>query len=582
MKPSITFAEIRAIVTALRKYEGGYIEKSYIDENNLSLKFRKSGLGSSYLHFMNNEFFFISSENMIEGKKNLLPIENMQISSIRQMGTDRVIVIEGQEKKIILEMMGGGNIYVTEGGNIIFIKKKIKRKGVLLEKGQNYVEPDTIDILSESFSLEKRILESTAEPVRTLGARIGLSKYSEEIICALGNNIRNNSDLIINLDKLKSLIFELLRESEDGKLYVYEDRFFIWKSKCLDDIPKIMSIEEGLRYVYEKSLEYGNSKVESIKRDIQKMQEEMEKLKLYGEIIMQNLHEIDTVLSLARMNKLEGNLIDYDKGLVKYIKEDKEIPLKMNLSAGENASEFFNSAKKIKDKLSRVSVEENNIKRESSKKEKVKLNRIFTNYRWFVTSEGNLVLAGKDAQTNDSVVKKYMDEKDLYFHADIHGAPSVILKNKNGIGEKSIMEAAQFAWCMSRAWNARFGNGAVYYVTKSQVSKTPETGEYLARGAWIIRGKKNYVTHLELELSIGFQLYENRNYLVSAPPSAINGKKVTIIPGNGKEEIVNKISDILNVEKEMIYPILPPGEIDIREIVDEKSDLPGEPESNNQ
>ncbi len=175
-----------------------------------------------------------------------------------------------------------------------------------------------------------------------------------------------------------------------------------------------------------------------------------------------------------------------------------------------------------------------------------------------------------------------MDEKDLYFHADIHGAPSVILKNKNGIGEKSIMEAAQFAWCMSRAWNARFGNGAVYYVTKSQVSKTPETGEYLARGAWIIRGKKNYVTHLELELSIGFQLYENRNYLVSAPPSAINGKKVTIIPGNGKEEIVNKISDILNVEKEMIYPILPPGEIDIREIVDEKSDLPGEPESNNQ
>ncbi len=576
MKPAITFAEIRSIVSFLKKYEGGYIEKNYMDEGNFSFKIRKSGLNSVYLHFMNNDFLFISPENELEGKKNVLPVENMQIHSIIQMGTDRVIAIEGQ-KKIIIEMMGGGNLIVTEGDEIIFSKKQTKRMGMLIQKGAKYIQPDIIDLESPYFSIEERIKESKADPVRTLATRLGLSKYSEEIICALGNGINTNEDLLINLDKLKVNISELLRASEEGNIYIYGDQFFVWKSKCLTAEPEIKNISEAMKFIYDLSLTTEESREKSIRRDMQKMQEEMERMKNFGEFIMTNLHEIDHFLSNARKNNIDRNLIDYEKGIVKFIIEDKEIPLKMGLTAGENANEFFSSAKRIKEKLSRVVNIENEEK--PKVKTKIKVHRIFTNYRWFLTSEGNLVIAGKDAETNDSVVKKYLDERDLYLHADIHGAPSVILKNKNGIGEKSIEEAAQFAWCMSRAWNAQFGNGAVFYVTKSQVSKTPESGEYLAKGAWIIRGRKNFITHLELKLAIGFQNYENRQYLVSAPPSAIKGSKIILIPGSEKEEIAGKISDFFKVDKESVYPILPPGGSKISEIINEVSDSSRESEN---
>ena len=206
-------------------------------------------------------------------------------------------------------------------------------------------------------------------------------------------------------------------------------------------------------------------------------------------------------------------------------------------------------------------------RREEEKVELKKVKRVFTNYRWFITSDGNLVIGGRDAESNDSVVKKYLGEKDLYFHADIHGAPSVVMKVTKEPTEKGIEEAAQFSWCMSKAWNTRIGNGSVFYVTKSQVSKTPESGEYLARGAWVIRGRKNYITHLNLELAVGFQKYENREYVVAAPISAISGMKVIIVPGDGKEEVVNEISDLLKVEKESVYPVLPPGSWSVRESI---------------
>ncbi|MEM4125492.1 MAG: fibronectin-binding domain-containing protein, partial [Thermoplasmatales archaeon] len=87
---------------------------------------------------------------------------------------------------------------------------------------------------------------------------------------------------------------------------------------------------------------------------------------------------------------------------------------------------------------------------------------------------------------------------------------------------------------------------------------------------WVIRGKKNYISHLSLELAIGFQRYENREYVVSAPVSAIKGKKVIINPGEGKEKEVSEIARFLNVEKEAVYPVLPPGGITIVDMVEDQ------------
>ncbi|MEM3941053.1 MAG: NFACT RNA binding domain-containing protein, partial [Thermoplasmatales archaeon] len=303
---------------------------------------------------------------------------------------------------------------------------------------------------------------------------------------------------------------------------------------------------------------------EAVQRNIENMKKEMANLRAAGDYIMSHLTEVEELLSNVRSLD-ESYEVDFDKGTLKFEAEGIPIILKIGKTAGENANEYFEASKKIKEKLSRVKPLNERVT-----EEKKEVRRVFSNYRWFITSDSNLVLAGKDASTNDSVVKRYLGDKDLYFHADLHGAPSVVMKVTFPVTDLGIGEAASFAWCMSKAWTNRIGNGSVFYVTRSQVSKTPESGEYLARGAWVIRGKKNYISHLSLELAIGFQRYENREYVVSAPVSAIKGKKVIINPGEGKEKEVSEIARFLNVEKEAVYPVLPPGGITIVDMVEDQ------------
>ena len=41
-------------------------------------------------------------------------------------------------------------------------------------------------------------------------------------------------------------------------------------------------------------------------------------------------------------------------------------------------------------------------------------------------------LGGRDAQQNELIVKRYMREGDIYVHADLHGASSIVIKNSTG------------------------------------------------------------------------------------------------------------------------------------------------------
>jgi len=53
----------------------------------------------------------------------------------------------------------------------------------------------------------------------------------------------------------------------------------------------------------------------------------------------------------------------------------------------------------------------------------------FEKFLWFISSENYVVIAGRDAQQNELLVKRYLRPGDAYVHADIHGAATVIVKN---------------------------------------------------------------------------------------------------------------------------------------------------------
>jgi predicted ribosome quality control (RQC) complex YloA/Tae2 family protein len=93
---------------------------------------------------------------------------------------------------------------------------------------------------------------------------------------------------------------------------------------------------------------------------------------------------------------------------------------------------------------------------------------------------------------------------DIYVHADLNGASSVIIKNPTGnaVPPKTLNEAGSMAVCYSVAWEAKVLANA-YWVYHNQVSKQAPTGEYIGTGSFMIRGKKNYLPQQSLVFGFG-------------------------------------------------------------------------------
>lgn len=136
----------------------------------------------------------------------------------------------------------------------------------------------------------------------------------------------------------------------------------------------------------------------------------------------------------------------------------------------------------------------------------------FEKFFWFISSENYLVIGGRDQVQNELIVKRYMRSGDIYVHADLSGASSVVIKNPSGqpIPPKTLNEAGVMAVSYSVAWEAKVVTNA-WWVQSDQVSKTAPTGEFLTTGSFMIRGRKNFLppSHLIMGFSFLFKLEES-------------------------------------------------------------------------
>ncbi|MCA6214680.1 fibronectin-binding domain-containing protein [Thermococcus bergensis] len=273
--------------------------------------------------------------------------------------------------------------------------------------------------------------------------------------------------------------------------------------------------------------------------------------------------------------------------------EGKKVKLYLNKSIGENAEIYYEKAKKAKHKLEGARkahedtlrkieeieklIEEEEKKELNVKKLEKRKKKWFEKFRWFISSEGFLVIGGKDATTNEIVVKKHMSENDLYCHADIYGAPHVVIKDGKKAGEKTIFEACQFAVSMSRAWKDGIYSGDAYWADPSQVTKKAPSGEYLGKGAFMVYGKRNWMHGLPVKLAIGIVGYEGEKLPMCGPVDAVRAhtdKYIIIRPGRTKKsELAKKIAKIFEkwgykVDLDDLMQILPPGNGEIVEVVE--------------
>ncbi|MDP2845632.1 MAG: NFACT RNA binding domain-containing protein, partial [Candidatus Methanoperedens sp.] len=224
----------------------------------------------------------------------------------------------------------------------------------------------------------------------------------------------------------------------------------------------------------------------------------------------------------------------------------------------QNSQVYYDKSKKLSSKIkgaltaiegTKKLSEKEEAPRERKKPEKTK-QKWYEQFRWFISSDGFLVIGGRDAQSNEDIVKKYLEKRDRFFHAHVSGSPAVVIKTEGKeVPETTLAEAAQFTVSYSGIWKSGQASGDCYRVLPEQVSKTPESGEYVAKGAFVIRGKRNYYKDVMLGTALGLVLNEEKR-LIGGPVSAVKSRAqfvMEIEPGEFEQnDLSKKIYRMLN------------------------------------
>lgn len=242
----------------------------------------------------------------------------------------------------------------------------------------------------------------------------------------------------------------------------------------------------------------------------------------------------------------------------------------------QNAQGYFAKAQKARKKIKGVNkvldtIKEKPVQEELAPKKRVVQRKLswFEKFRWFISSDRFLCVGGRDAATNEIIIKKHAEKDDLVFHTDMAGSPFVVIKAQGKkVPQTTIDEAAQFTASMSKAWKAGLGVLDVFYVAPEQVTKEAQAGEHLARGAFMVRGTTNYLRP-SLELAACVVDYEGEKIMM-APSNACKThakELVKIVPGKDKpSDVAKNVKKLLGTQEhlDIILRALPAGNSQIK------------------
>lgn len=250
------------------------------------------------------------------------------------------------------------------------------------------------------------------------------------------------------------------------------------------------------------------------------------------------------------------------------------ITLNVKKSLNETANEYFEKSKKLKRKAENAriiigkfkaqlaEIDNKQLKLESKEesKEEARALEWFEKFRWFISSEGFLCIGGRDATSNEIVIKKHTDTNDIVFHTESPGSPFFVIKTEGKkAGEATIQETAIATASYSKAWKIGVSVTEVFWVTPDQVSKQAPSGEYMPKGAFMIRGKRNFI-QATLGLAVG-KLKDGK--VMAGPVEAIEKNCETIVKitlGKDKpSDVAKKIAKKINAHVDEVMRVLPAG-----------------------
>ncbi|MBP2145664.1 putative ribosome quality control (RQC) complex YloA/Tae2 family protein [Methanofollis sp. W23] len=546
-------------------------------------------------------------------------LEGGRVIEVGQYGLQRIFYIDVGKKggtlRLVFELFDDGNIILLDGEGVI-IKPlwhhRFKDRAVV--PGEVYALPEGTDCSGyDEEGFAAMLAASDRDLVRTLAVNCLLGGKYAEVICAAAGVDKNMPAPEADASAIYAAFHQTLATIEGDRHPVITDKG-CWPVPGIGTEKKeYPSFNEALEAFYpttaaEKKAEKKKPKLsreEVILRQqkaalkkfdgkIARAEKAIEAVYTHYTQVQEVIAVLDQVSKERSWQEIEAVLKESDLPAAQVVVavhpadaavdldlEGVQVKVYVHESVEVNLQHYYDQIKKFKKKKQGAldAMARGVPKKKEKPKETFTLMKAkwFHRFRWFYTSDGVLVLGGRDASQNEELVKRYMEGKDTFVHADVHGGSVVIVKGETAHLED---EVAQFAASYSNAWKAGHFTADVYMARPDQVSKTPESGEYVARGAFIIRGERRYAHNVTLGAAIGVQ-FRPSVAVIGGPVEAIKQRAehfIELTPGTfGPNDVARKAQRVLKekvgeetwkslrtaLNTEAIAAFVPPGGTDI-------------------
>ena len=538
MKNEMTLLDLFAICSELKKLEGIYLNNIYdIDSHNFLFKFNNEYKDTVLVSM--GKYIFIPNCPPTDRKpmpssfctKLRKQIKNKRLISIGVFHFDRVLKLQFGEEDytnyLIIDFISKGNIILTDKDLKILshvrshtydsehkIKvnetypEEILQKELLLPEPMDYhklkclIGPDITKEIKYNYSHE--------EPLKLLERILMVFKETSGAIgyCSRCNN-----------------------EVTPYDFYYVSDDYCKYKSfNCaLNSYIKVNGIEtkkvtKKPKLTKEELIQKCNQgKIDKLTKKVNKLTEELK-------IMSENQHEIEK--GLLNPGSIRGK-----EHLVTVLGIDLYADLNFHKNLNKKYDMIWQYNSQIEKTKEGLKTALQNVQK---KTKRVKTNYIslitdkwYHEYHWFYTSNDFLVICGKSSTHNEIIVKKYLEKNDIYFHSEVAGSGSTVIKNPDNreITPIDLEETADFVICHSKAWGG--APDSAYWVNSDQVSKTTETGEFVQKGSFIVRGKRNFISNTRMEL--GAAIYK-KQFMVGPYRRImkLDNPKIKIVYGKNK------------------------------------------------
>lgn len=514
-------ALVKEIGSTLR---GAYVNNIYTVGASQLVRFRKPGSEDVWLVVSPKKGVWVSKDvkeraDTAEFTSKLrAELERARFLGASQADLDRVFELEFESKerrKLIVELMPPGNVIVTDGdGKVVLAQDEVRSQSRRVLRGSMYQPPrqGRLSPAEVDASAVRQMLSEEKTVGGAIGRHVALPrKYVAECLSRLGlADDSQPSSLDGREEEVARTLGGMVQEARENPRPCLCDTprgpdIFVIPPRGVRMIEAAESVSELCDRLLLHEAEAGTAAPTPEEGKRRELEVTIAKLRSESASLVEEASKARSAASAAGGAPV---------GEALRLLEESGVHLsRVPSTSASVASALFDHAKKLEAKSAAALESAGKLEKKVAKavpragprtKPLAKRRQEwYEKFRWFYTSNRRLAVGGRDAQTNSALIARHMESNDTIYHADLFGSPFFVLKGGRDQTEEEVRQVAQATVAFSSAWKTGLGSADAYWVSPDQVGTAAPSGEYLQRGSFAIRGKKNFVTKIIVEVAVG-------------------------------------------------------------------------------